>query len=410
MGLLLEGIKIAYHALATNKLRTFLTLLGNIVGIMSVIAVVSLLKGIDEYAREEVASEGSNVFTIERVSLIEAVTDFEQFLDAVRHNPPLKHDDVIALRSMLESAKYVSGTASSSARVTILDKYLKNINIKGQDELYPFIENIKLFAGRHLTRLEVAENAQVAVVGWEIYTSLIQPRDPIGLTLKIGSRHFRIIGVAEDKGSLLGNSRNRFVIVPLGAYFKLFGSHRSIDIKVAATDIRRLPNTIEEAEIAMRLRHHLKPTEDNDFFISTSEQLVTIWKSISGGIMAALIALVSISMIVGGVVLMNTMLVAVTERTREVGIRKALGARRISIVWQFLVESATLSVFGGLIGILIGFVIASLVSWRTPLPYSVDPGIILIAFIVTIAIGLVFGTYPALRAARLDPVEALRFE
>ncbi len=410
MRLILEGMKIAYHALATNKLRTFLTLLGNIVGIMSVIAVVSLLKGIDEYAREEVASEGSNVFTIERFSLIEAVTDFEEFLDAVRHNPALERDDVNALRSMLESAEYVSGTASASARVGIFDKYLKNIEIKGQDELYPFIENIDLFAGRHLTRLEVQENAQVAVVGWEVYTSLIEPHDPIGRTLKIGSRHFKIIGVAEDKGSLLGSSRNRFVIIPLGAYFKLFGSHNSIDIKVAVKDIQQLPGAIEEARVAMRLRHRLKPSDQNDFYISTSEQLVTIWKSISSGIMAALVALVSISMIVGGVVLMNTMLVAVTERTREVGIRKALGARKIAIVWQFLVESATLSVFGGLIGILIGFLIASVVSWRTPLPYSVDPGIILIAFIVTIAIGLIFGTYPAVKAARLDPVDALRYE
>ena len=410
MGLLLEGIRIAFNALATNKLRTFLTLLGNIVGIMSVIAVVSLLQGIDDYAREEVASEGSNVFTIQRINFFEAVTDFDSFLESLRHNPPLKRDDVDGLRSTLASASHVSGTVSAQARIGITNKYLKNIDVKGHDELYPFIENFDLHAGRHLTRLEVSENAQVALIGWDIYTSLVQPRNPIGKTIKIGSRHFKIIGVAEDRGSILGSSQNRFVIIPMGAFFKLFGSNRSIEIKVATGDIRTLPTAIEEARVAMRIRHSLKPAEPDDFFISTSEQLVDIWKGISSGIMAALVALVGISMLVGGVVLMNTMLVAVTERTREVGIRKALGARRPAIVWQFLVEAATLSLFGGLIGMLIGFLIAAVVSWVTPLPYSVHPVIVALAFFVTIAIGLIFGTYPAVKAARLDPVEALRYE
>jgi putative ABC transport system permease protein len=410
MGLLLEGIRIAFHALATNKLRTFLTLLGNIVGIMSVIAVVSLLQGIDEYARVEVASEGSNVFTIQRINFFEAVTDFDGFLQSLRHNPPLKRDDVAGLRNDLKEAAYVSGTVTAQGRVGVADKYLKNIDIDGHDELYSYIEKFDLQAGRHLTPLEVMESAQVAIIGWDIYNSLIKPGDPIGKTIKIGPRHFRIVGVAADRGSVLGNSRNRFVIIPLGAFFKLFGSNQSIEIKIATGDIRALPEAIEEARVAMRIRHSLKPTEGDDFFISTSEQLVDIWKNISSGIMAALVALVGISMIVGGVVLMNTMLVAVTERTREVGIRKALGARRPAIVWQFLVESATLSLCGGLFGMLIGFLIAAVVSWTTPLPYSVHPAIVALAFFVTIALGLIFGTYPAVKAARLDPVEALRYE
>jgi len=216
--------------------------------------------------------------------------------------------------------------------------------------------------------------------------------------------------VAADRGTVLGQTRNRFVVIPLGAFGKMFGSRESIEIKVKTDDIRQVGAAIEEARVAMRIRHRLRPGQGDDFFISTSDQLIDIWNSISRGIVIALISLVGISMLVGGIVLMNTMLVAVAERTREVGLRKALGARRLAIVWQFLVESATLSVIGGVTGMVIGFIIAAAVSGLTVIPYTVRPGIIALAFVVTILLGLFFGTYPAVKAARLDPVEALRSE
>jgi putative ABC transport system permease protein len=406
----IEGIRIAFTALASNKLRTFLTLLGNIVGIMSVIAVASLLRGIDKYAREKVAEEGSNVFRIQRINFFEAVTDFDTFLDALRHNPRIRRDDVPPLRRTLAHAEYVSASVSTNARVGIFDKYIRDISIKGQDEYYSFIDNIDVYTGRHISRLDVETNAPVALVGWEVYTSLIRPKNPLGKTIKIGPRHFKIIGVAESKGSVLGQSQDRFVLVPIGAYQKVFGSEESIVIRVKAADVGDLATATEEARIAMRVRHHLKPSEDDDFYISTSEQLVSIWKKISGGIMMAMIVLVSISLIVGGIVLMNTMIVSVTERTREVGLRKALGARRLDIVWQFLVESSTLSLVGGVLGMFIGFLIALLVSLLSPIPYSFDVVIVIAAFTVTIAVGLIFGTYPAVKAAMMDPVEALRYE
>jgi putative ABC transport system permease protein len=410
MRLLLEGMRIAYRALLVNKLRTFLTLLGNIVGIMSVIAVVSLLGGIDEYMRQEVASEGSNVFTIYRVDFFEAITDFESFTDAVKYNPNLDHDDVAALRRNVTAAAQVSGRVSRSALVGARDRHIKNIEVLGRDYAYSYVDNYELWTGRHVTPLEDRENAQVAVIGWDVYSSVFKPLNPLGRLIRVGNRHFKVVGVAADRGSMLGQTRNRYVIIPLGAYRKLFGSAESLNIRVKADDIRTLETAIDEAKVTMRIRHRLRPGEKDDFFISTSDQLVDVWKSISSGIMIALVALVSIAMVVGGIVLMNTMLVAVTERTREVGIRKAIGARRLAIVWQFLVESATLSVIGGFLGMAVGFVIAAVVSGLTVIPYTVKPAIVVIAFLVTVVLGLVFGTYPALKAARLDPVEALRNE
>jgi putative ABC transport system permease protein len=368
------------------------------------------LGGIDEYMRQEVASEGSNVFTIYRVDFFEAITDFESFTDAIKYNPNLDRDDVAALRRNVTAAAQVSGRVSRSARVGARNRHIKSIEVRGLDYAYSYVDNYELWTGRHVTPLENREKAQVAVIGWDVYTSLFKPLDPLGRLIRIGNRHFKVIGVATDRGSLLGQTRNRYVIIPLGAYGKLFGSSESLNIRVKAVDIRTLETAIEEAKLTMRIRHRLRPGEKDDFFISTSDQLVEVWKSISSGIMVALVALVCIAMVVGGIVLMNTMLVAVTERTREIGIRKAIGARRLAIVWQFLVESATLSVIGGFMGMVVGFVIAAAVSGLTVIPYTVDPGVVVIAFLVTVALGLVFGTYPAVKASRMDPVEALRNE
>lgn len=410
MRLFIEGIRIALTALATHKLRTFLTLLGNIVGIMAVIAVASLLRGIDKYAREKVAEEGSNVFRIERFNELDVITDFDKFLSSLKHNPPVRRSDVPALRAVLKEADYVCASVSGRIRVNYAGRTVREMEVRGQDEFYPFIDNIEVEMGRHLSRLDVETNAPVAVIGWEVYETLIKPRDPMGAVIKLGERHVEVIGVAKKKGSVLGQSQDRFAIVPIGTYQKVFGPAQSIQIKIRAAEVARLQEAIDEARIAMRSRHHLRPGTPDDFSVTTSEQLVTFWRKISGGIMLALIVLVSISLIVGGIVLMNTMLVAVTERTREVGVRKALGARKRDITWQFLVESSTLSFFGGLFGMLVGVFIALMVSVLTPIPYTFDVSIVALAFIATLGVGLLFGTYPAVKAASLNPVDALRHE
>ncbi len=408
--LFFEGIRIALHALRENKLRTFLTLLGNIVGTMSVIAVVSLIGGIDDYVREEVADEGSNVFTIQRINFFEAITDLDAFLDAIARNKVIRLKDVDYLKDKVPSASYIGGAIDGRDKIVSGDSWLENIGIRGRTAEYPMIENADLYEGRHISLLEVKRSSPVAVIGWDVKERLFGGLDPIGKKVKIGDKHFLVIGVTKDMGTLFGQSRNRFIYVPITTFLKMYGSRSSIEIKVKALDIRMLNQAIEESRMAMRIRHKLRPLEDDDFGISTSEQLVSLWQKISSSIFNALIFVVSISLVIGGIVLMNVMLVSVTERTREIGIRKALGARRSNIVWQFIVESITLSVTGGIFGIAIGFTIAAIISLVSPLPYIIAPWSIAAGLIVTFVIGIIFGTYPANKAAKLDPVVALHYE
>ncbi len=408
--LLFEGIRIALNALRENKLRTFLTLLGNIVGTMSVIAVVSLIGGIDDYVREKVADEGSNVFTIERISFLEAITDLDAFLEAIARNKVIRLDDVDYLKNKIPSASYIGSAINGSDKIVYAESYVENIRIRGRSFEYAMLENADLHMGRHISLLEDKRSTPVAVIGWDVYERLFGGLDPIGKKIKIGRKHFTVIGVTQDMGTLFGESRNRFVYIPITAFLKMYGSRSSIEIKVKANDIRLLGQAVEEARVAMRIRHKLRPMEEDDFAISTSEQLVSLWQKVSTSIFNALIFIASIALVVGGIVLMNVMLVSVTERTREVGIRKALGARRSNIIWQFIVESITLSLLGGIFGITFGFTIAAIISLVSPLPYVIAPWSIAAGIIVTFVIGLIFGTYPASKAARLDPVVALHYE
>jgi putative ABC transport system permease protein len=402
-----QGMNIALRALRENKLRTFLTLLGNIVGTMSVIAVVSLIGGIDDYVKEKVAGEGSNVFTIEQFNFFEAITDLDAFLEAIARNPRIKLSDADYIRDKIPSASYVAAAADNEAQVSYRDEWADRISIKGRSEEYPMIEDAPIFLGRHISRLEDQKSANVVILGWEVYTRLFPRGDPLGARIKIGRKHFTVIGVVEDLGSVLGESKNRFVYIPVNTFLKIYGARTSIEIKVKAADITLLQQAVDEATMAMRIRHGLRPMEDDDFAIVTSENLISLWQKISTSIFNALIFIVSIALVVGGVVLMNVMLVSVTERTKEIGLRKALGARKSNIIWQFIVESVTLSLIGGIIGILTGFTIAAVISIVSPLPYVVAPWSIAAGLIVTFFIGIVFGTYPANKAAKLDPVVAL---
>ena len=407
---LLEGIRIALTSLRSHKLRTFLTLLGNIVGTMSVIAVVSLIYGTDRYVSQVVLEEGTGVFTISRINEIEFLTDFDAFLKSL-NNPDLTLDDRDWLVGRLNEASAVGAMISRSADLRAGGNEFRGTRVRGVTEEYSVLEDLPLALGRHLTRQDILTSAQVAVLGHEVARDLF-PRsaDPLGKTLRIGSRHFKVVGVVQDRGTVMGENRDQFAVLPITAWQKVFGSGRSIDIKIAAADLTRLQDAKDEATFMMRIRHRLRPADGNDFALRTSDQLLSIWSGISSAIYGALVPLVGISLVVGGIVLMNIMLVTVTERTREVGVRKALGARRLAIMWQFLVESITLSLVGGVMGILIGLALAWIISLASPLPFAIAGWSVILGLATTFLIGAVFGTYPAWKAAGFDPVEALRHE
>jgi putative ABC transport system permease protein len=405
-----EGIRVALVSLYTYKLRTFLTVLGNIVAVTSVIAVVSLIDGMDGYVRTEIAQEGSNVLTLRRVDELQVLTDFDAFLESL-HNPDVTIDDYRSLRNAdLPSVDEIAAFDRSVGRVSSRGRAVRDATVEGWTADYPAFHDFRLAEGRHFNAFEERSSRPVAVIGSEIAERVLRSRSPVGETIRVNGRHLEVIGVLEERSGVLGGNPNVIVYLPLGRFLKMFGGRRSLSIRLQADEIATLDSVRDEIRGHMRIRHRLRPGDKDDFAVTSADRIVDLWKAISKAIFSALIMLVSISLVVGGVVIMNIMLVSVTERTREVGTRKAIGARRGDILWQFLVESVVLSLVGGVLGILIGFLIAIGVAEFTPLPYAIRPEAVLAGLIVTFAVGIFFGLYPANRAARLDPVEALRHE
>ncbi len=405
-----ESFAIALRALWANKLRSALTILCVVISITSIIAVVSIVDGMDFYVKDKIASQGSNVFTISRVNEWEILTDFDKFLKSLK-NPRLTLDDLETLRQEMTLAEFTDAVISRSERVNNGRRFVEEVDIRGRTEEYSAIGEFPLASGRHLTRLDVQQRREVCVLGWEIANSLFPNADPLQQTVKIAGRHYTVVGVCEKKASILGSNQNIFAFIPISTHLKHFGSRwRSLAIPVRAASMETFQAAQEEARQILRIRHKLKPAEEDDFYITASEQLLSLWETVSRAIFGSLLGVVSITLVVGGIIIMNVMLVAVTERTREIGVRKALGAKRRHITMQFIIESITLTLVGGIIGIALGFMAAYLVAAFSPLPYRIALWSIIVAMMISLVVGLFFGVYPARKAAKLDPVEALRYE
>lgn len=405
----LEAVFQALNALWAHKLRSFLTLLCVIVSIMAIIAVVSIIDGMNTYVEEEVITQGTDVFTLERVNQIEVLTDFDQFLKSLRY-PNITLDDADAIARQVSGASYVDASVTTQRQVVYRERFIDQVSIRGRLSDYPLLGDWPIAQGRHLAPVDVLLRRAVCVLGWDVARTLFPSEDPIGRRIKFGGRHYEVVGVVKEKSNVLGVNQNIFAFIPVTTFLKHFGARRSLTVSIKTGNVGAVPAVMEETRALMRLRHRLRPGEDDNFHLATSEALLSLWENISQGIFSALIGLVSITLVIGGIIIMNIMLVAVTERTREIGLRKALGARRRDILLQFLVESITLTTVGGLIGIAVGFFAAFLIASFSPLPYAIKGWSVAAALVIVFAVGLFFGIYPANRAAQLDPVEALRHE
>ena len=401
-----ESMGIALGGIRANKLRSFLTLLGIIIGVASVIAVVSFVEGLNRFVTQKLLNAGANVFVVDKYGFI---TSQEAF-DEANKNPDVTLDDADALRTGMRHATMVVAQAGSAAPVRYRNKVMKAVPVNGRSAGYDVVDDITIERGRHLSELDDTERRPVAVIGPEVGEELFGSLDPLGRLIRIDRYEFEVVGITKAKGKIFGQSQDRFATVPIQTFCKFWQERGSLSLAVKSVDQASLDLAQQEARNILRARRHQRPGQKDHFGITTSETWLQLYRTLTGGIFVVSIGVAAISLFVGGIVIMNIMLVSVTERTREIGIRKALGARRRDILTQFLVESTTLSLSGGVIGILIGASLALLVGALSPLPAALSLGAVVLGVVMSTAVGVFFGSYPAARAARLDPIDALRYE
>jgi len=407
MNQILDSIVIALQAIWANKLRSFMTVLGNIVAVTSIVTVVTLIQGMNAMVSEAIVSDvGADSFTVQRRPPIRSEDDEER----TRNNPMLTLDEARAIRSFSPVITSVMAQASRSATVSYRDDELQNISIQGVTSEFADFSTFTAERGRMMSGVEVERSQPAALIGFDLADRLFGEVSPLDKSIKIAGVPFRVVGVSEKKGSFFGSSQDNFAVIPLGAYQKLFGARQSLTLTVKPTSTEQLQVAMDDATVALRVARRLKPRDPDNFGMFTSDTILDLYRQVTSGIFAVLVGIVALSLVVGGIVIMNIMLMVVTERTREIGLRKALGARRKDIMSQILTESITLSTFGGIIGIFLGFLAATAISALTPLPARLEPWSIVLGVGIAAAVGLFFGAYPASRAAGLDPIEALRRE
>jgi putative ABC transport system permease protein len=403
----IDSIAIALQAIWANKLRSFMTVLGNIVAVTSIVTVVTLIQGMNGMVADAIVSDiGADSFTVQRRPPIFNEDDEER----ARNNPLITIDEAEAIRRFSPLIASVAAQASQNASVSYRTEEVDNAQIQGVTSSYSDFSTFGVETGRMMSQVEVDRGQQVAMLGWGLADRLFGEINPLDKTIKIAGINFRVVGVSEQKGSFFGNSQDNYAVIPLGAYQRLFGARQSLQLMVKPTSTDLMPAAMDDATVALRVSRRLKPKEPDNFGILTSETILNLYRQVTSGIFAVLVGIVALSLVVGGIVIMNIMLMVVSERTREIGLRKALGAKRKDIMTQVLTESITLSTFGGLIGIGLGSLAATAIAAFTPLPARLEMWSVVLGIGITAAVGLFFGAYPASRAASLDPIEALRRE
>jgi putative ABC transport system permease protein len=405
---ILDSARIAIQAIWANKLRSLLTVLGNVVAVTSIVTVVSLIQGMNAYVQDAIISDvGADSFTIQRMPPIRTEEDEER----VRANPLITLAEARAIKRTGDNITAVMAQAQNRANVSYRTQELENVQIQGVTDEYADFSTFDADGrGRMMSATEVDRSQPVTIIGFDVADKLFGEVNPLDKVIKIAGIPFRVVGVSEKKGSVFGGSQDNFAVMPLGAFQKIFGSRQSLTLTVKPRSPEIMEAAKEDAILALRISRRLKPRAEDNFGLFTSDTLLAFYHQATNGIFAVLVGVVALSLVVGGIVIMNIMLMVVTERTREIGLRKALGAKRRDIMSQVLTESVTLSTFGGLVGISLGFLAAQGIAQFSPLPAKLEWWSVVLGIGITAGVGLFFGAYPAARAARLDPIEALRRE
>ena len=404
-----EAIRVALQSLWANKLRSVLTLLGVVIGVGAVIAVLTFVSGINRYIAEKVFNLGADVFIVNKHSSV--ITNVDQLLEGEKRKDITLEDYYAVAEDCKKCTDLGAMITNLAGEVKFGQQSITNTFVRGLTPAMPAILNMDLNTGRAINEADVSNRSQVTVIGTDVVDNLFPGEDPLDKEIRIGGQPYRVIGVGKKQGTTLGQSRDNYVMIPVTAYLKQYGRHNSLIICGKAAGVgSQLDAAMDEARVILRARRHDEPGAPDSFAIETNENFLTLWQNLTQTFFIAMIAIAATALVVGGIVIMNIMLVAVTERTREIGIRKALGARGQDVLLQFLIESSTVALVGGFFGVVGGIFIAKSVTLIIGMPSSVPIWAVMAALLVSTSVGLFFGVYPAKRAARLDPIAALRFE
>ncbi len=403
-----EPALLALETIRLHKLRSFLMLLGIILSVSTLIIVVALVAGTNQYIADRLATIGTNVFVINRTGII---TNLQDALKALKRNKLITWEDYEWVRDNMKLPKAVGAQAFAGSRVRYGNEAMEDVSIRGVTANIGDMGVEEPQSGRYISDTDNEHRAMVAFIGADLANRFFPNVDPLGKTILINNQGFEVVGLAKPLGTAFGQTQDNFAYIPIQTYLKVYGhANRSLAINVQARGAEWMEQTQEEARMIMRARRHLGPAEEDSFGIIASATLMDLWKNLTGAIARAMVGFVSVFLVIGGVVIMNVMLASVTERTREIGIRKSVGAKRSDILMQFLVEASVMSGVGGAIGVTLAFVLSRLVKATTSVPMAVPISAVIIALALSTGVGLFFGIYPARKASKLDPIEALRFE
>jgi len=404
---MLETLRLALDSLRAHKLRSFLTLLGVILAVLTLVSVMSVVAGLNSYVAERVANLGANVYLVDRFGIITSQDDWVK----AQKRPLITMDEYQWLRDNMKTASHVAATDDQNIDMRSGNVLLENTDVTGVTANYSDLRSINIVAGRYLTDADDLHRAPVCFIGADVAKKFFADVDPIGKTIRAGTHSYEVVGVAEAIGNVFGQSQDNYMLIPLSTYYKEWHRQRDwLTIFVQAQNTEMMEASEDEARMLLRALRHVPWSAQDNFAVFGSDSIMSLWKEITGNLETVIVGLTSVFLVVGGIVIMNIMLASVTERTREIGLRRSLGARRKHIVLQFMTESAVLAALGGMIGLVLAYIAVAIVRAVTPIPVRTPLSAVIIALTVSTGVGLFFGIYPATRAAKLDPIEALRAE